>query len=86
MNLQKIAEGVLISALAGAALRILFAPDKGLIFRKKASGKNYDYSEELETKFNELIDNVTRQFDALVKEVNQMAEEGKLKKVKTHSA
>lgn len=72
MRKQKLLIGVLAGAAAGATLGILFAPDKGSSTRNRFSGKTYAYTDELEEKFNNLIDNITEQFQTIVEEVNQM--------------
>jgi len=79
MSKQKLLIGVLAGAAAGATLGILFAPDKGSSTRKRFSRKTYAYTDELEEKFNNLIDNITEQFQTVVEEVNQMAEKEKQK-------
>ncbi|NTW24304.1 MAG: YtxH domain-containing protein [Lentimicrobium sp.] len=79
MSFQKLLTGVLAGAAIGATLGILFAPDKGSATRKKFSRKTYDYTDELEEKFNELIDSITEQFQAVVDEVAQMNETNKQK-------
>jgi len=70
--------GVLAGAAVGATLGILFAPSKGSVTRRKFSKQGFDYTEELEEKFNELIDSITDQFETMVEEVNNMAKEGRL--------
>jgi gas vesicle protein len=82
MSIQKVLIGVLAGAAAGAALGILYAPAKGSITRKRFSRKSYEYTDELEAKFNDLIDNITEQFQTVVEEVNQMAEKEMLKETK----
>jgi gas vesicle protein len=79
MSTKKLMIGVLAGTALGAVLGIMFAPDKGSTTRRRFSRKSYDYSEELEEKFNDLIENITEQFQAVVEEVNQMAEKGKIK-------
>lgn len=78
MSIQKVILGVLAGAAAGAILGILYAPEKGSTIRKKFSRKSYAYSDELEEKFNDLIDSITEQFQAVVEEVNLMADAEKL--------
>lgn len=79
MGSGKVLLGVLAGVAVGATLGILFAPDKGSSTRKKISRKADDYSEELEEKFNEFMDGVTKSFEAMQKETGRMAEDGKLK-------
>ena len=79
MGSGKVLLGVLAGVAVGATLGILFASDKGSTTRKKISRKADDYSEELEEKFNEFIEDVTKNFEAMQKEAKQMAENGKLK-------
>lgn len=79
MSTKKLMIGVLAGTALGAVLGILFAPDKGSTTRRRFSKKSYDYSEELEEKFNDLIESITEQFQTVVEEVNQMAEKGKIK-------
>jgi gas vesicle protein len=79
MSTKKLMIGVLTGTALGAVLGILFAPDKGSVTRRRFSKKSYDYSDELEAKFDDLIENITEQFQTVVEEVNQMAEKGKMK-------
>jgi len=78
MSIKKVLIGVLAGAAVGATLGIMFAPDRGSTTRKRFSRKGFDYSDELEEKFNELIDSITQQFETVVAEVNRMAENEKL--------
>lgn len=78
MSVKKVLIGVLAGAAVGATLGIMFAPDRGSTTRKRFSRKGFDYSDELEEKFNELIDSITQQFETVVAEVNRMAENEKL--------
>ena len=88
MSTKTLMIGVLAGAAIGAVLGVLYAPDKGSATRKKFSRKGYDYSEELEEKFNELIENITEQFQTVVEEVNLMAEKerNEERKSKVHLA
>ena len=82
MSTKKLLIGVLAGAAVGAIAGILFAPDKGSSTRRRFKRKSFDYTDELEEKFNDLIDNITEQFQTVVEEVNQMAEKDSLKETK----
>ena len=85
MSAKKVFIGMLAGAAAGAVLGIFFAPDKGSTIRKKFSKKSYTYSEELEEKFNDLIDSITDQFQTVVEEVHHMADTERLRTEKEKS-
>ena len=86
MSAKKMLTGILAGVAAGAILGILYAPAKGSSIRKKFTRrKKYDYSDELEEKFNDLIDNITEQFQTVVEEVNLMADIEMLKAEKAKS-
>jgi len=78
MSFKRVLVGVLAGAAAGVVLGVLFAPEKGSTTRRRFSRKGYNYTDELEEKFNELIDSITLQFETVVEEVNRMAENGTL--------
>jgi gas vesicle protein len=73
MSFKKVIRGVTAGVAVGAVLGVLFAPEKGSSMRKRFSRKSYAYTDELEEKFNDLIDNITEQFQTVVEEVNLMA-------------
>ena len=52
MNAGKLILGVAAGVAVGAALGVLFAPDKGTTTRKKISKKGHDLTYDLERKFN----------------------------------
>jgi gas vesicle protein len=80
MSAKKIMVGFSIGAVLGALLGIMYAPEKGSITRRRFSKTGYNYSEDLEEKFNNLIDEITEQFTTLVVEANSMAEDTKTDK------
>ncbi len=67
-------KSILLSFLAGAAtgavIGVLFAPDKGSNTRRKFLLKSNDFTDELEEKFNDLIDTITEQFHAVDEDAN----------------
>jgi len=82
MSTKKLMIGVLAGTALGVVLGVLFAPDKGSTTRHRFSKKGFEYSDELEEKFNDLIDSITEQFQSVVAEVNEMAEKDRLKETK----
>jgi len=76
MNSGKILVGILASLAAGAAIGVLFAPEKGTLTRKKISDKKDEFSSELEQKFNLLLTGVTEKYDKVSNEVKALAKAG----------
>lgn len=56
MDTKKVVLGVLASFAVGAAMGILFAPDKGSNTRKNISRKGEDLADELNDKIEEKFD------------------------------
>lgn len=79
MSTGKVLLGLLAGIAAGATLGILFAPDKGSSTRKKIAQKGEDYVDELEGKFNDFIDGVSKKVDYMRGDVTRIAENGKAK-------
>lgn len=69
--------GVLAGAAAGAAIGILFAPDKGSETRRKITEKSDAYADVLGTRFHELIESLAQQFDSLKEEATKKVEHAK---------
>lgn len=79
MGTGKIITGILIGAAVGAALGILFAPDKGSATRKKISKKAGDFTDSIKEKFNGLVDTLSDTVSEKY-EAGKKAAEGTIKK------
>jgi gas vesicle protein len=64
MKSSKVLLGVLAGLAAGAAIGILFAPDKGSKTRKQILSKGGEYADSLKDKFDDLVDMVTKSADS----------------------
>ena len=69
--------GVLVGLAAGAALGILFAPEKGSDTRKKIANKGKDSLDDLKNKYNNAIGQLTSKLDKAKNNGLEMYEEGK---------
>ncbi|MEI9935080.1 MAG: YtxH domain-containing protein [Ferruginibacter sp.] len=63
MSTGKIVTSVLIGAAAGAALGILFAPDKGYKTRKKIMRQKDDFKDMVQDKINDFVDEISEQYE-----------------------
>lgn len=79
MNTGKLVLGFLAGIAAGAALGVLFAPDKGSATRKKISRKGEDSLEDLNDKIKALAKEVSNKFENIKGEANRLAGNGKIK-------
>jgi gas vesicle protein len=79
MSSGKLLLGVLAGVAAGAALGILFAPEKGADTRKRMVKKGNDYADDLKDKFDEFLCSITEKLDNVKSETNTAFENGKTK-------
>jgi gas vesicle protein len=62
-NTGKLIGTLLVGAVIGGVLGILFAPDKGSETRKKISGKSDDLTDAIKEKFNEFLEEVKKEVE-----------------------
>ena len=76
-NNTKVVVALLAGLAAGAALGILFAPDKGSVTRKNLADKGKDAADDLKNKYNSAIDALTSKLETVKNEGLNYYEEGK---------
>ena len=69
--------GVLVGLAAGAALGILFAPEKGSVTRQQILDKGNDYADDLKSKYNEFADSIAEKLQSGKEFAQALAENGK---------
>ena len=82
MNTAKVIVGVLAGVAVGAAIGILFSPDKGVNTRKKISKKSDDLMHDIEDGLSEIYDTVAKKYGHASEEVEKLVKNGKSKLVK----
>lgn len=78
-NTGKIIGAFVIGAAVGAALGILFAPDKGSETRKKLAGKAGDMTDALKEKFDALMEDAKAEYEIAKEKAMEFAENGRSK-------
>jgi gas vesicle protein len=75
--------GATVGGVVGAALGILFAPDKGDKTRKKLLAKGNDLTGAIKDKFTDLVDEVKNEASAVKGKLNEVVGNGMAKIEKT---
>jgi gas vesicle protein len=76
MNTSRILLGFAAGTAIGAALGILFAPDKGAETRRRISEKGSDVADSIKDRFNNVVDGVKEKVSGLKSEAEDVAEKG----------
>jgi gas vesicle protein len=76
MSTTKTLLGFIAGAAVGAALGILFAPDKGTETRRKISEQGNDLADNLKGKFTDIVDGVKDKFSSIKDDAEDVAEKG----------
>ena len=71
---KKVIGALLVGTAIGAALGILFAPEKGSRTRQKISDTSEDLADVLTGKFNAFLEGVKSQYDTLKEKVAEYSE------------
>ncbi len=79
MSTGKVVLGTLAGLAIGAIAGILFAPDKGSTTRKQILDKGGDYADELKSKFADMLDGLTKKYEATKKDAEDVVSKGKEK-------
>lgn len=79
MDTTKVIIGVLAGVAVGAAIGVLFSPDKGVKTRKKITKKSEDLINELEDGITEIYETIAKKYGHVSDEAKALAEKGKNK-------
>ena len=79
MSTGKLALGLLAGLAAGAALGILFAPNKGSKTRKKIAKKGEDLTTNLKQEFDEMANRLTDKYEQVIEDTDKLITNTKVK-------
>ena len=77
MSSGKVVLGVIAGVAAGAAVGILFAPDKGVNTRKKISQLGEDYLNDLKDKIQDILLNAATELNQMKSDPAKLVEKWK---------
>ena len=75
-NQGRVMGALLVGAVIGGALGILFAPDKGVDTRRKIADRSGDLTDSLKEKLNDFIDEVKDEVGAAAAKANSFMGRG----------
>lgn len=76
-NTGKVMGAIMIGAVIGGALGVLFAPDKGSETRNKISKKGKDLTGAVKEKFDAIVDKFKKEVEEVKDQANDYADNGK---------
>jgi gas vesicle protein len=79
MSTGKLALGLLAGLAAGAALGILFAPNKGSKTRKKIAKKGEDLTTNLKQEFDEMANRLSDKYEQVIEDTDKLITNTKAK-------
>lgn len=79
MSTAKVIVGVLAGVAVGAAIGILFSPDKGANTRKKITRKGEDMMHDIEEGLSDIYDTISKKYGQASDEVEKAVKSGKAK-------
>jgi gas vesicle protein len=66
--------GVMAGIAIGAAMGILFAPDKGSVTRNQIASKGDELAEDVKDRFNNIVENFLRRIETTLRNVKRESE------------
>lgn len=78
-NNGKLVGALLVGAVIGGALGILFAPNKGSETRKKLVAKGGDLTDSIKDKFSDFVENSKQEAESLKRKANHIMDHESLK-------